>query len=151
DWNLQWHAYRQVLPACDLVLTDIEGVERLTSAGIPHCRPAIIFGGEKLFLEGTWPEVARDIDLLFVGNFQSAVQRDRLSLLCQLAQLRSRWNIVLGTNVYGEEYRNLLARTRIVFNRGIRVEWNTRVCEALAAGALLLQEADNKEVFQHLQ
>src|SRR6516162_5467859 len=26
DWNLLWHGYRQLLKACDLVLTDVAGV-----------------------------------------------------------------------------------------------------------------------------
>src|SRR5262249_35472537 len=41
-----------------------------------------------------------------------------------------------------------------VFNRGIRGECNLRAMEAAAAGALLLQEADNREVhdyFRHLR
>jgi tetratricopeptide (TPR) repeat protein len=151
DGNLQWHAYRQLAGCCDAILTDRESVERFARAGISHARPAILFGGERDMLEGAWPEVARDIDLLFVGNFQADVQRERLPLVARLAQLRPRLNVVLATNVYGEEYRKLLARSRIVFNRGIRGEWNTRVCEALAAGALLFQEAGNREVFGALE
>jgi glycosyltransferase involved in cell wall biosynthesis/Flp pilus assembly protein TadD len=151
DWNLQWHAYRQLAQSCDRVLTDREGAERFNQAGIAHARPAILFGGERDFLESPWPEVARDIDVLFVGNFHGAVQRERMPLLGRLARLRERWNVLFATNVHGEEYRRVLARSRIVFNRGIRGEWNTRVCEALAAGALLFQEADNREVLALLQ
>jgi glycosyltransferase involved in cell wall biosynthesis len=151
DGNLLWHSYRHLATCCDLVLTDEATGERFRAAGITHARSAILFGGERSFLDAPLPELARDIDLLFVGNFQNCVQRARLPLLGQLAQLRQRWNVIFATNVYGEEYRRLLARSRIVFNRGIRAEWNSRVCEALASGALLLQESDNREVFAHLE
>jgi glycosyltransferase involved in cell wall biosynthesis/Flp pilus assembly protein TadD len=151
DANLLWHSYRQLATCCDLVLTDEATAERFRGTGIAHVRPAILFGGERSVLDAPSPEAMRDIDLLFVGNFQNCVQRARLPLLGQLAQLRQRWNVLFATNIYGEEYRRLLARSRIVFNRGIRAEWNSRVCEALAAGALLLQESDNREVFAHLE
>jgi predicted O-methyltransferase YrrM len=147
DGNLQWHAYRQLARHCDLILTDRDSADRFARVGIAHARPAILFGGERDFLQSPLPDGPRNIDLLFVGNFKDSVQRARLPLLGQLARLRPQWNVCIATNVYGEEYRRLLARSRIVFNRGIRREWNTRVCEVLASGALLLQEADNKEVF----
>ena len=34
DWGLLWHGYQQLLPLCDLVLTDAPGVEMLGRAGI---------------------------------------------------------------------------------------------------------------------
>jgi tetratricopeptide (TPR) repeat protein len=53
--------------------------------------------------------------------------------------------------VFGDAYRDLLRRARIVFNRGIRGECNRRVVEVAAAGALLFQEADNAEVPAYLR
>lgn len=150
DWNLQWHSYQQ-LRCSDLVLTDALGAEMMRRAGINQVRPAILFGGERDFLEATWPEQPRDIDVLFVGNFNTPVQRERLALLGRIAPLGQKRKVLFATNIYGEDYRKLLARTRIVFNRGIRSEWNLRVTEALAAGALLFQEEDNREVSAHLR
>ncbi len=50
------------------------------------------------------------------------------------------------------EYRELLhGGAKIVFNRSIRGECNTRVFEAMAAGALLLQERENREVSDLLE
>src|SRR5207253_686107 len=66
-------------------------------------------------------------------------------------RLNKRWNVHITTDVFGDEYRRLLGRARIVFNRGIRGEWNCRTGEAIAAGALLFQEADNQEVAQLLR
>jgi glycosyltransferase involved in cell wall biosynthesis/tetratricopeptide (TPR) repeat protein len=146
DWNLQWHSYRRLLPFCDLVLTDTVGVETLHRAGITHARKANLFGLSRAFADAHWPTVERDIDILFVGNFHPAVQRERLQYLGRLAALSNRWNVSLRAGVFGEEYRKLLGRARIVFNRAIRGECNLRAFEAVSAGALLFQEADNREV-----
>src|SRR5260370_16442431 len=50
DWNLLWHSYRSILPRCDLVLTDLPGVEALQRAGFYHVRPANLFGLDRAFL-----------------------------------------------------------------------------------------------------
>src|SRR5207248_595316 len=55
------------------------------------------------------------------------------------------------TGVFGAGYRELLGRARIVFNRSIRGECNRRAFEAAAAGALLFQEAGNREVPAYFQ
>jgi GT2 family glycosyltransferase/Flp pilus assembly protein TadD len=146
DWTLLWHQYRHQLPRVDLVLTDVAGAETLTRAGLPHVRPATLFGLERAWLEESPAEVLRDIDVLFVGNFHPAVQRERLAWLGRLAGLTERWRVVLTTGVFGTEYRQLLRRARVVFNRSIRGECNRRTFEAAAAGALLFQEADNREI-----
>ncbi len=151
DWNLQWHSYRLQAPFYDLLLADTLGAELMARQGLTHVRRAILFGGETPPQESPGTQNPRDIDILFVGNFHPAVQRERLPWLARLARLGERWKVVLATNVFGEDYRNLLARSRIVFNRGIRGEWNLGVGEVLASGALLFQEADNREIPLHLK
>jgi GT2 family glycosyltransferase/Tfp pilus assembly protein PilF len=146
DWNLQWSWYRRCLPRCDLALTDVAGVEALAREGIAHGRAANLFGLERAFVEEPAGEGPRDIDVLFVGNLSPAVQRERLPWLARLAHLADRWRVVIHTGVYGAEYRALLRRARIVFNRSIRGECNRRTFEAAAAGALLFQETGNREV-----
>ena len=150
DWNLLWHHYRHCLPNCDLILTDTLGVGLLQRQGISQALAANIFGCERLFSEAEETPAERDIDVLFVGNFQPAVQRERLPWLVRLARLARRWRVLLQTNTYGREYRQLLRRARIVFNRSIRGECNLAVAEALASGALLFQEEGNLEVPQSL-
>jgi GT2 family glycosyltransferase/Flp pilus assembly protein TadD len=151
DWNLLWSYYRHVLPRCDLVLCDEPGIESLQRAGIAYVRPAALFGLEQsFFADAPSTTTERDIDVLFVGNCSSSVQRERLPWLGRIARLSTRWNVVIRTAVYGAEYRQLLARAKIVFNRSIRGECNRRVFEAAAAGALLLQEHENAEVPQYL-
>jgi hypothetical protein len=146
DWNLLWHQYRRQLRRTDLVLTDTAGVEALAREGIAHARAANLYGAERAFAEAAWPEGPRDIDVLFVGSLHPAVQRQRLPWLAQLARLVGHRRVVIRQGVFGDDYRALLGRARIVFNRAIRGECNKRAFEAAAAGALLFQEAENREV-----
>jgi GT2 family glycosyltransferase/Flp pilus assembly protein TadD len=146
DWSLLWHYYRRRLPSCEMVLTDLAGAEAMNRAGMAHGRAAVLFGCDALHLAAPGHEAVRDIDILFVGNVNPAVQRERLSWLGRLATLADRWNVRIATGVFGDEYRQLLARSRIVFNRSIRGECNLRTFEAAAAGALLFQESENREV-----
>jgi glycosyltransferase involved in cell wall biosynthesis/Tfp pilus assembly protein PilF len=146
DVNLLWHGYQFVLSDCDLLLTDTVSVERMHCAGFAQAVPANLYGLGQSFLGLPPSSAERDIDVLFVGNVQGAVQRERLSWLGRLAALGKRWTVRLHTGVFGAEYRSLLQRARIVFNRSARHECNMRAFEATAAGALLFQEADNREV-----
>ncbi len=146
DWNLLWHYYRRCLPLCDRVLTDTLGVSALGRIGITHARVANIYGCRRCFFESPLDATERDIDILFIGNCHQAIQRERTPWLARLTQLAPRWRVMVTTCVFGEDYRRLLGRARIVFNRGIRGECNSRAIEATAAGALLFQEADNVEI-----
>jgi GT2 family glycosyltransferase/tetratricopeptide (TPR) repeat protein len=151
DWNLLWHHYRRCLPSCDLVVTDLLGVEVMQREGIAHARAANLFGCAASFLEPAPADTPRDIDVLFVGNLNPAVQRERLAWLGRLARLSDRWRVVIETGVFGDAYRDLLRRARVVFNHSIRGECNRRAVEAAAAGALLFQEAGNREVPAYFQ
>jgi GT2 family glycosyltransferase/tetratricopeptide (TPR) repeat protein len=151
DWTLLWHWYRHCLRQCDLVLTDPAGVETLAREGISQAVPANLFGGERVLWESDWPEGPRDIDILFVGNVQSAVQRERLAWLGRLARLGEHYRVAIHTGVFGAEYRALLSRSRVVFNRSLHGECNKRVIEAAAAGALLFQEVGNREIGGYLR
>ena len=137
DWTLLWHHYRRAVRRCELVLIDGPGVQALARAGCRHARPANLFGCDPELLDGPWPEGPRPIDILFVGNLQAAVQRERLAWLGRLARLAERWKVVIATGVFGAEYRALLAQARIVFNRSVRGECNMRALEAAAAGAVV--------------
>ena len=152
DWNLLWHAYRHLLPLCDAVLVDEPGVAALRKAGVRHAHPANLYGLGRAYLDGAdAPDGDRDIDLLFVGNLNQAVQRERAGWLTRVARLAGRHRVVIRTNVYGAEYRRLLWRAKVVFNRSIRGECNQRAFEAPACGAVLLQEAENAEVRRFLR
>ena len=145
DWNLLWHDYRRSLRACHLVLTDAAGVDVMAREGIAHAQAFNLFGCERAYLEPPPDDKPRDIDVLFVGNLHPAVQRERLPWLGRLARLADHRRVAIHTGVFGADYRDLLQRARIVFNRSIRGECNRRAIEAAASGALLFQEAGNLE------
>jgi glycosyltransferase involved in cell wall biosynthesis/predicted Zn-dependent protease len=146
DANWLWHHYRRRLPCCELVLTDTAAAEALARAQITQARAANLFGCAPAVLAAANPEGPRDIDALFCGSLQPAVQRERLPWLGRLARLGERWRVVIATGVFGDDYRRLLGRARVVLNRSARGEANLRTLEAVAAGALLFQEAENREV-----
>ncbi|HKB37755.1 MAG TPA: glycosyltransferase, partial [Gemmataceae bacterium] len=148
DAPLQFHWARRALRRSELVLADLPTVERLHQEGITHARAANLFGLGHDFLDRPLPDLnaPREIDILFIGNWHPAVQRQRLAWLGRLAALGHRWRVVIQTGVFGDAYRELLGRARIVFNRSIRGECNQRALEAAACGALLFQEAGNREV-----
>jgi glycosyltransferase involved in cell wall biosynthesis/Flp pilus assembly protein TadD len=147
DYHLQLSSFLHTLPLCDLVLTDAVGVEALARAGMGHCRAANLLGCPPAWVEDAAP-ANRDIDVLFVGNFQPAVQRQRLAWLGRLARLGESWRVLLDTGVHGQDYLRLLRRARIVFNRSNCGECNRRTFETVAAsgGALLFSEEGNREV-----
>jgi glycosyltransferase involved in cell wall biosynthesis/predicted Zn-dependent protease/predicted O-methyltransferase YrrM len=146
DANWLWHHYRHRLACCELVLTDTASAEALSRAGVTAARAANLFGCAPSSMENPAPESPRDIDILFCGNLQQAIQRERLPWLGRLGPLGTRWRVVIATGIFGDEYRRLLGRARVVFNRSARGESNLRTMEGVAAGALLFQEADNREV-----
>src|SRR5262249_38900735 len=132
DWTWQWHHYLRVLPLCDLVLTDRPGVAALARAGISHALPANLYGVGPRFVGGA-PGQERDIDILFIGNLHPAVQRERQPWLGRVARLAARRNVVIASGVFGDAYRALLRRAKIVFNRSARGEANMRCFEAAAS------------------
>lgn len=151
DWNLLWHYYRRRLPACDAVVSDTLGAELLHRLGLAQVRSGNLCGCERVFVEPDRPQPPRDIDLLIVGNFNPAVQRERMPWLGRLARLSRRWRVVLRTGVFGEKYRHLLARSRIVFHVSNRHKVGPRAFEAAAAGALIFQERENRELPEYFR
>jgi len=151
DPNLLWQQYREQLQLADLVLTDAPSAGRLRRAGVTHVRAANLYGLDRHYLaEIDLPEVERDIDILFVGNLHPAVQGERLKWLGRLARLTDRWRVIIATGVFDAEYRSLLRRAKVCFNRSVRGECNVRALEAAASGAVLFQEADHPETPSYL-
>ncbi len=153
DGNLLAHAYRRILPRCDLAFGSAANVERWRRDGISQARALNLsgLGPDQTASPVDAKQAERDIDVLFVGNLHPGVQRDRNIWLGRLAQLSTRFRVVIRSGVFGDEYRGLLKRSKIVFNRSSCGECNRRVFEAIAAGALLLQEGENAEVAELLK
>ncbi len=146
DWYLLWHYYRRRLRCCDLVLTDTLGKEKLTQEEWTHVEAANLSGVPLGALQAAPTDAARDIDVLLAGNLNSAIHREQLQLLSRLAQLRRRWRVLIQPAGIDDSYRRLLRRARIVVNSSHHGECNPQALEAAAAGALLFQEAGNREV-----
>jgi hypothetical protein len=152
DWNLLWHWYRHALMRqCELVLTDTPGVQTLARAGIHHALHANLFGLDRLFLDSPPPDAPHEWDVVFVGNMHPAIHRQRLPWLARLAGLAGRYRVAIRTGVFGADYRAVLARARVGFNLSVRGEANLRAFEVAASGALLFQEAANREVGAYLR
>jgi hypothetical protein len=145
DWNLGVWSTAPLLEAFDWVVTDACGVETFRpQLDVPVDRwPAFAFD-QTLHRRGA--DVARDIDVLFVGSMNHDVQIERMPWLARLARLSPRYRVLLASGVYGEPYAALLNRARIVWNRSIRGELNMRAYEAPACGAVLFMERENREV-----
>src|SRR5262249_40944606 len=121
DWNLLWHAYRHLLPRCDWVLADEPGTRALRRAGLDQLSRANLFGLTPRWLDEPLPaDGERDIDVLFVGNLHPAVQRERLRWLGRVARLAGRYRVEVRAGVFGAEYRALMRRAKVAFNRSAR-------------------------------
>lgn len=144
DYNLTLPTQRGLHPFFDLLLCDHSALlvlGRLPFAKVePWCqfsfRPDVHRCGD----------APRDLDITFLGNLHPVVQRTRLPWLNRLRSLEDRYRVHIGQAVQGREYGELLARSRIVFNRSVRGEINLRCFEATACGALLFCERENLEV-----
>lgn len=144
DWNLGFNPDRANFDRFAWVFTDRLGThifrqfghhrveEWLTYSVFAHAHPH-------------WPDEERVHDVSFAGNLEAAVQGERNRWLCRLAQLSDRYDVVIASGVLGDAYTRLLNRSKIVFNRTIRNEFNMRCYEALAAKALLFVEEENIE------
>ena len=135
--DLQWQAYQQVLPACDLLIGDVSLAKRAQAFGWPRVVVSPMHGIEDRFAY-SMPECERDIDILFVGNLHAAVQRERLPWLSRLASLGERWRVQIASGVSPEEYVALLRRARLVIDLSRRGHVSRRIPESVASGAVVL-------------
>lgn len=150
NWHLSWHLHRERLRQCDLVWTDSLGVETLACEGI-RSRSVNLFDLDPSIVTCADGGVAtkgglRDIDLLFVGNLNPVLHKNRASWLARLARLGNRWRVRIRAGIPQDEYRRLLLRTRIVFQHSSRGKAGRGAFEAAHCGALVFQESGNREL-----
>ncbi|MEZ5990297.1 MAG: glycosyltransferase [Planctomycetota bacterium] len=150
DYNLSLPHVTGLWPYFDAMLCDRPGLPVLGRLGFGAVGPI----GQYSFRpdvhrvhtdEGGAP-LPRDLDLVFAGNLNPVVQRERAPWLDRLRALGDRARVFVGQVPLGEDYGRLLSRARLAFNRSIRGECNLRAFEAPACGALLLMERENLEV-----
>lgn len=150
DWNILYSGYRLAAGRSSIAFADAGGLAALTADGLPNACFAHLYGLPALPPKPPRSQSNRDIDILFIGNMNPAVQVERLPWVARLATLADRRRVVIASGVFGDEYHALLRRAKVVFNRSIRGECNQRVGEAVAAGAVLFQEASNREIERYL-
>lgn len=144
DWNIYYPLLHVNLARYDLALCDKPGVRALRSDMVHprHLFPlySYISGVHKPH------PVERTIDVLFLGNLNHAVHRDRARYLERLAKLSDRYRILIASGFEGDAYAELISKARIVFNHSIRGELNLRVFETIACGSAAFIEESNQEV-----
>lgn len=149
DWNLYFSSFRHVLDTCDYILTDQPGVKHLQSLGIRHVGYWPGYGFcPKLFHPR--PDKPLLYDISFVGNQNHDIHRVRAKFLARMAKFSDRYRVTIRSEIWGDDYAEILARTRIVVNHSVRREMNLRAYEATASGALLFMEESNLEVREFL-
>ncbi|HEX4608344.1 MAG TPA: glycosyltransferase, partial [Urbifossiella sp.] len=145
DWPLHWHYYRRLAPALDRLWTDAHGAARLAAAGIGNVRAIVPFG-RPAGPPGPDPAAPRDIDLLWVGNLNPAVHRDRLPWAARVAGFGDRYRVRIVPGLDPRRVRPLLGRARVAFLPSFHGGWDGLVGEALAAGAVVVRDAPVPEV-----
>jgi tetratricopeptide (TPR) repeat protein len=145
DWNLGGQAIRNIGHVFDVLIADRNGCAFLRHLGFTnvHYAPLWAYTPE---LHRRLPGVRRDVDVMMIGNFNHAIQRERAHWLAHVARLSRKHRVVLTCGVFGEDYVQAVNRAKIVFNRSIRGEINMRAYEAAACGALLFYEEENTEI-----
>jgi glycosyltransferase involved in cell wall biosynthesis/tetratricopeptide (TPR) repeat protein len=144
-WPLQWHAFRRLLPRCELVFADPPGVEVMHRAGILQARAGHLFGIDPRWLAQDLPEEDRDIDLLFFCPQHPAGQVQRMPWLARLGSLADRWRVRIEPDLPGSDHQPLLRRSRIVFHHSAAGQRPSGPGEALAAGCLVFCHRTNPE------
>jgi glycosyltransferase involved in cell wall biosynthesis len=142
DWPLHWHYYRQLAPKLDRLwvdgtgarlLGDTPGVRPVTPFGLPHGVPVVD------------PKSRRDIDLLWVGNFNQAIHRERLRWAARVARLGERLRVAIAPTLDPARYRPLLRRARAAFLPSFHGAYEMLVPEAMAAGAVVVHDSVGSE------
>ncbi|HNR29655.1 MAG TPA: glycosyltransferase, partial [Candidatus Hydrogenedentes bacterium] len=148
DWNLYQPQLEHNLARFDIVLSDRLAERELCVWG---ARPHFV---QPLYAHRTLVhrplEIDRDIDVLFLGNLNHAIHRERGRMLEIAARLSDEYRVLIDAGYPPEDYARHLNRARIVVNHAVRREMNLRCFEAPVCGALLFFEDANLEAGDYL-
>lgn len=149
DWNLYFARMARNLARYDHVLCDRLGEKTLQAPGVQPRFLFPLYSHRRMIHRRL--AIERDLDVVFIGNLNASLHRERNRRLESLARIADRRKIVIAHGVYGEDYVRLLNRARIVVNYSVRREMNLRAFEAIGCGALLFVEEENLETGQILR
>jgi hypothetical protein len=153
DWNMCLRFLPDLCPLFDLCYTDWPGYRLLKRAGVANVRHQPLFGHDPDRYKVTGKP--RDLDVSFCGNLNSGLHGERNRLLARIAKWGAGKRPPAGAfspgrsihlrQAFGDDYVDLLNRSRLVFNYSIRGEANMRLFESMACGAVPLVEESNQE------
>lgn len=144
DWFTGVDYLPDNLTRFDYIFTDKAGISVLNKLGIKNVDYWPHFGySPQVFYRNPRK---RDIDISFTGSFNQFIQADRIPWIHRICKMDKKYNINIFHDLWRDDYREALNRSRIVFNRSLKGEMNKRAFEATACGALLFLEEENLEV-----
>ncbi len=144
DWHRGGRAMWAGVGFFDCVLTERNAGALLNASGYANTRFARFWGVDP-DLHRVLPDIARDIDVLFIGSLNGEIWEERNRWVARLARLSARYKVVIAMGHYGEHYVRLTNRAKIVFNRSVNGCTNQRAYDGPACGALVFNEAENDE------
>lgn len=151
DWFGGVDFMPDVLGWFDHIVTDRYSMKLLQERGIENYSYWASFGHDDSRFRLLDPVPERDIDISFVGNLNGNIQYERFAWLRRCAEVPFAVNSQIGTGIFGDDYVEVLNRSKIGFNRSIKGEMNLRCFEVPACGALLFIEEENEEIREFLE
>ncbi|MEZ0371177.1 MAG: glycosyltransferase [Candidatus Sericytochromatia bacterium] len=145
DWPLNFQPTLDYVEAFDYVVADGAFLDVLDRIGHPRYGWWPCYGHDPLhhFLI---PALERPYDVVFLGNMDYNTHRVRNPWLERLCRLGDRYTVLISDRYSGDDYTRLYNQSKIAFNFEQRKVLNMRTYEAAACGALVMCEADNREI-----
>jgi len=111
----------------------------------PQCHWLPLAADARLFAGDALPA---EYGVAFVGSLDPRIHRERCRLLRRIAE-RYPPTFIAG-NCYLQEMADAYRKSRIVFNQAVRNDLNMRVFEGMAAGALMVTDAIQRNGLENL-
>ncbi|MGD1002791.1 MAG: glycosyltransferase [Candidatus Brocadiia bacterium] len=111
----------------------------------PQCHWLPLAADARLFAGDALPP---EYGVAFVGSLDPRIHRERCRLLRRIAE-RYPPTFIAG-NCYLQEMADAYRKSRIVFNQAVRNDLNMRVFEGMAAGALMVTDAIQRNGLENL-
>ncbi|HQK47414.1 MAG TPA: glycosyltransferase [Syntrophorhabdaceae bacterium] len=138
DYNLTLNKMLPILDSFDYFFCDTKGVRIFNKLGFNNCEFFCLYGYDPDLHRPYYNSNEKEIDVIFVGNLNRAIQQEREQYLYRLARLGKHIKVKITTGIFGGEFAKLLSSARIVFNRSIRDEANMRFFEAAGCGSTVM-------------
>ena len=151
DWNVSFSNIKDIINCFDYAFViDKKAVEAFKVCGYPNIEYIQIVGFDPK-THYKIENVDKIYDVLFIGNLNNDLQKDRSFWLKRLAKLSDKYNIKILNGIHGYDYTLALNQAKITFNRSITGTINMRVYETAACNSLLFYEEENlniRDIFQ---